>query len=108
MFTGPISPELVLVDPELRSLALRQLCRESTELPDWSSPVWPRPTDAAPATQPARRAEAGNPETDEAKTKREQGPQLVRASQWWLAVLVYSTVIVALVLGGNILLHSLF
>ncbi len=106
----PISPELVLVDRELRRLVLRQLCEQASEQARSGSPGRSPRGEAALAPEPPREARRAGAEAGGAAAAgaEKEARAIVRASQWWLAVLVYSTAIVALVLGSSIALRLLF
>jgi hypothetical protein len=99
---GPISPELVLVDPELRPLALRQLGSHAAVHPRLASRGWSRAKGAEPATRPAGDAGTRGVEADRLEPRPAQAPAVVRAARWWLAVLVRSAAIVGMVLGASV------
>jgi hypothetical protein len=93
---GPISPELVLVDPALRAAVLGRMQEEFKSAPSrGASPVylWT----AAPAMGALGGAvldpvAAGSGGDDESHA-------VIRALHWWVTVLLHSMIVVAVVLG---------
>jgi hypothetical protein len=102
--TALISPELVLIDPQLRAMLQE---RWEADPQRFENPV-PRPPAAyTPSVEADLRLEAPDMERGEAATAN-PGRRLLRVTQFWFSVALYSAIVVTGVLGGVYVSRLLF